>query len=72
MRHEHLPCHSARLVNEVVDVDPSLGGHHAALASPVQLTPITARPSPSTPTLQKACKTPRQTHLIETVSRSGC
>ena len=25
----------------VVDVDPSLGGHHAALASTVQLTPIT-------------------------------
>jgi hypothetical protein len=25
----------------VVDVRPSLGGHHAALASPVQLTPIT-------------------------------
>jgi hypothetical protein len=24
----------------VVDVDPSLGGHHAALASTVQLTPI--------------------------------
>ena len=24
----------------VVDIDPSLGGHHAALASPVQLTPI--------------------------------
>jgi hypothetical protein len=26
MRHEHLPCHSARLANEVVDVDlASLG-----------------------------------------------
>jgi hypothetical protein len=25
---------------EVVDVRPSLGGHHAALASPVQVTPI--------------------------------
>jgi hypothetical protein len=25
----------------VVDVDSRLGGHHAALASPVQLTPIT-------------------------------
>ena len=24
----------------VVDLDPSLGGHHAALVSPVQLTPI--------------------------------
>jgi hypothetical protein len=35
MRHEHLPRHSARLVNEVVDVGPSLGGLHASLASPV-------------------------------------
>jgi hypothetical protein len=25
----------------VVDVRPSLGGHHAALVSPVQVTPIT-------------------------------
>jgi hypothetical protein len=26
---------------EVVDVDPDLSGHHAALVSPVQVTPIT-------------------------------
>jgi hypothetical protein len=33
MRHKHLPRHSARLVDEVVDVGPSLGGLHVALVS---------------------------------------
>jgi hypothetical protein len=33
------PKRAAR--STVVDVDPSLGSHHADLASPIQVTPIT-------------------------------
>jgi hypothetical protein len=38
-RHVEVPQQAAW--REVVDVDPSLGGHLSALVSPVQLTPIT-------------------------------
>jgi hypothetical protein len=47
----------------VVDVVPSLGGHHAALNSTVQLTPITGCPSPSTSAPQKVCNSPPQPRL---------
>jgi hypothetical protein len=72
MRHEHLPRHSARLVNEVVHVGPRLGGHHAALASPIQVTSdirmILAFYTPTTEGMQD-CATAA---LEETLSRSGC